>query len=630
MRKFFGAKVVSGSNRAAAGSATARRQPTTQRSNLTKPKPNWWPAKLREGLTLRALTDEELQSKVTRSLWTDDNERWWTMEYSKRYKGVTRMFLQVVLSGDPEGLYAIIRQVPWHADALLQLAELYSHREEHSQAADFIERAMFTYERAFVGAFTFTSGTNRLDFDHVENRPFFLSLHRQVIDLQRRGVVRTAFEFARLLYSLDPWSDPHGALLHLDFLAIKAGMHQWLLDLVDVFECSTRIEDKDQPQAPALALPGVAYAVALAWRAKNAEAEATAALKHAVIEFPSIVTLLADKADISLPAEVRSHPAFRVYTRDSSAATEQSLLHLLSHLYVQRSHGLWKDPKQSSWFVETVGQVVRAGELPSTALGSKGHQYMRNLARTPAFPVSIYRHVMVLGSSAQRLLAYIPAQVASLNSLACDPLPPPTRVSMYDDEFFRGSEDAFTGAAGGQRGQAANARMLERLVPDPLMRRQLQEFFDGHPRLLQLFPGGVVQFAQVAGNLPEDVLQELMLAQVMQEEGGAAHGGMPGGMPGEDMVALEFLEEFDNGQADGDDNEVERDHEHRDLDPDAEAGTEDEDEDEEDEDEDEEVAPMPVRVLRNIFNRFWGGGAAQDADSEESEEDGEIALDDVD
>ncbi len=51
---------------------------------------------------------------------------------------------------------------------------------EHSTAADFIDRALFTYERAFFGSFSFTSGTNRLDFDFVENRPFFLAVHRQV------------------------------------------------------------------------------------------------------------------------------------------------------------------------------------------------------------------------------------------------------------------------------------------------------------------------------------------------------------------------------------------------------------------------------------------------------------------
>lgn len=51
---------------------------------------------------------------------------------------------------------------------------------EYSQAVDFVERALFTYERTFIGAFNFTSGLNRLDFDRVENRPFFLGLHRQV------------------------------------------------------------------------------------------------------------------------------------------------------------------------------------------------------------------------------------------------------------------------------------------------------------------------------------------------------------------------------------------------------------------------------------------------------------------
>lgn len=41
----------------------------------------------------------------------------------------------------------------------------------------------------------------------------------------------------------------------------------------------------------------------------------TEALKQAVLDFPSIVPLLADKAEIVLSAEVRSQPAFRIYTR---------------------------------------------------------------------------------------------------------------------------------------------------------------------------------------------------------------------------------------------------------------------------------------------------------------------------
>jgi len=43
-------------------------------------------------------------------------------------------------------------------------------------------------------------------------------------------------------------------------------------------------------------------------------------LKQAVLDFPSIVPLLADKAEIVLSAEVRSQPAFRVHTRHEYCA----------------------------------------------------------------------------------------------------------------------------------------------------------------------------------------------------------------------------------------------------------------------------------------------------------------------
>ena len=82
--------------------------------------------------------------------------------------------------------------------------------------------------------------------------------------------MRTSFEFSRLLYALDPWTDPHGALLHLDYLAIKSGMMQWLIDLWDVFEPEVKKEAKDPAKSPYVRriipnfLPGIAYSRALA------------------------------------------------------------------------------------------------------------------------------------------------------------------------------------------------------------------------------------------------------------------------------------------------------------------------------------------------------------------------------
>ena len=80
--------------------------------------------------------------------------------------------------------------------------------------------------------------------------------------------MRTAFEFARLMYSLDPWSDPHGSLLHLDFLAIKAGMHQWLLDVFDNFTGRQTLSNEKIHNSrlnPSL-MPGWVYSRALALR----------------------------------------------------------------------------------------------------------------------------------------------------------------------------------------------------------------------------------------------------------------------------------------------------------------------------------------------------------------------------
>lgn len=48
--------------------------------------------------------------------------------------------------------------------------------------------------------------------------------------------MRTAFEYARSLWSLDPWNDPHGALMHLDFLIIKAEQYDWFMDIENTWE----------------------------------------------------------------------------------------------------------------------------------------------------------------------------------------------------------------------------------------------------------------------------------------------------------------------------------------------------------------------------------------------------------
>ena len=141
---------------------------------------------------------------------------------------------------------------------------------------------------------------------------------------------------------------------------------------------------------------------------------------------------------------------------------------------------------------------------------------------------------------AGRLFGFLPPNVLTAKQLACDPVPPPTRVSEYDPAFFEGAEDPLAVRPG--RNRRENARMLERLVPDPVFRRQLEDFFTANPQFAQRFPGGVVEFAQVAAQMPEEVLEDLMIevanANAAQQQGAGAFpaaqqpGHMPGQMPG--------------------------------------------------------------------------------------------------
>ncbi|KAF9777698.1 transcriptional repressor TCF25-domain-containing protein, partial [Thelephora terrestris] len=570
MRKFFGSKVVLSSKTTRVAS---KRVNAAHRSTLMNPKPNWWPPQLREGLSIRQLTPNEHEDKLFRHGWSGRQEVWWTVEYGKKYRAITMAFMQIVMSGDPEGFNHLLRAQPYHADTLLQLAEVYSHREEYSTASDFIDRALLTYERAFIGAFNFMGGCHRLDFDRVENRPFFLALHRQLVDLHRRGCTRTAFEFAKLLYSLDPWTDPHGSLLHLDGLALKAGMHEWILGVWEYFET-------EQDGLEGRMIPTDATG-------SQDHTSSVQAFVAAVSRFPSLLPLLADKTDVALSAEIISKPAFKVHVDSSSLSSQTDAAVQL----------LCGGGCHSTWLSECIKSLSSMISIPAST-----EQDRTTVLAATTTHNSIYRHVIVLEKTCRSLFSFIPKEILNSRQLSCDPLLPFLRVSEYDAEFFRGVEDVV-----GYRPRRHNAReeerLLERLLPDGVFRRQLQDFFAAHPDFAQRFPGGIIQFAQLAAQLPEDALEDLMIAEADGIVAQNPNVGMPGQLQGE-VGVLDFEPAFADQapivrgvEGDGSDDEA-------------------------------DIEPLPVRLLRNIVNCFFGG--PEISESSNSDEGGNLDQDGVD
>lgn len=129
--------------------------------------------------------------------------------------------------------------------------------------------------------------------------------------LGRRGCWLTAFNFAKLLYSLDPLGDPHGAALWLDFLAVKSNNGEWLISILE--QAST-----NQAAMAWHGYPGMAYAQALALRAdENAKkhgdhSESDLALQEAIKKFPQVVLPLADKLGANVSGAARTHKLLQI------------------------------------------------------------------------------------------------------------------------------------------------------------------------------------------------------------------------------------------------------------------------------------------------------------------------------
>ncbi|KAJ7819761.1 transcriptional repressor TCF25-domain-containing protein [Mycena olivaceomarginata] len=167
--------------------------------------------------------------------------------------------MKIVYSGNLNGFYGLLRKFPWHGDTLLswrrcsdtekaveyaQAVELLTGRYSHT-SGPFSDRS--TLQPVWIASTLITSRTVLFALPPGK-RP-------TSSDLQRRGCVRPAFEFARLLLSLDPAKDPHGALLRLDFLAVKTSMSQWLLDMFDLYSTRrSRPHTKDARADPSLLL----------------------------------------------------------------------------------------------------------------------------------------------------------------------------------------------------------------------------------------------------------------------------------------------------------------------------------------------------------------------------------------
>lgn len=168
---------------------------------------------------------------------------------------------------------------------------------------------------------------------------------------------------------------------------------------------------------------------------------------------------------------------------NSNLSSHESLIHLLSQLYAHRSASLWKLPENSSWFKTTVLSLYENSQFASIKpmQNQISNQYglvdgsVKSLVQSE-LARSIYRHVAILSDAnlIRQLNAFFPREILNMPSLSCDPLPPLSRVSEYNDSFFSSCEDIFAFRPRTRREREFDARQLARMIPDANVRHQIQ------------------------------------------------------------------------------------------------------------------------------------------------------------
>ncbi|ESZ90976.1 hypothetical protein SBOR_8639 [Sclerotinia borealis F-4128] len=194
---------------------------TIRRNYLIQGKDEW-PKASSGGLTMAVLDNQEVVDGTIEYKFVHD----------ETYQVVQQTFQAMVEMGDPQNLIGLIQRNPYNISLLLQVSKIAKDQGDHSLSSDLVERALFTFGRVSLSSFgtKLAKGKARLDFSRPENREFWLAGYHYIKSLMMKGTYRTAFEWAKLLLSLDPEDDPYCMRWMIHHLALRAHEFQWLLD----------------------------------------------------------------------------------------------------------------------------------------------------------------------------------------------------------------------------------------------------------------------------------------------------------------------------------------------------------------------------------------------------------------
>ncbi|CAG5115580.1 unnamed protein product [Candidula unifasciata] len=397
LKRLFGSEVVRGEQ---TGRNRRHRNRPLQRSSRLVQVKDTWHSTGGSGLSMKYL----------------DQTKEFVFEHSPAYQKLQHKFADAVDSGHPDNIVNVLRENPYHIDSLIQMADLHRINEDYQTAAESIEKALYGLECAFHPLLNLAAGNCYLSYKRVENRALFLCLFKHILNLGRRGCNRTAFEFCKLLLSLDPDSDPLDCMSMIDYYALRS----------EQFEHLVQLEQEVLSQDSMRQVPNFALSIPLAYfkiESRDTEDTKTAdqKLQDSLLFFPMILTPLLDECSVQPDKRVSSHSFFS--TEELNDSTSE--LRRLVTLYVKRCASCWKEPEVIAWLernVLAVLDIVDTGTDPRLQIYPK---LRKQRFRSP--PLSLLRHYFLSEIAGIGL----PRQYLTTPVLNHDPFPPVDTIRSY-------------------------------------------------------------------------------------------------------------------------------------------------------------------------------------------------------
>ncbi|KAI9852867.1 MAG: hypothetical protein M1838_004426 [Thelocarpon superellum] len=352
----------------------------------------------------------------------DDGYTEYRFVHNSAYQDVQRQFEVCVESLDPERMVQLLQFNPYHISTLLQVSEIAKQEQDYSTSGDLLERALFSFGRAVHSSFAskLSQGKAGLDFRRPENREFWLAGWRYVGNLGQRGTWRTAFEWTKLLLSLDPIHDPYCLRLVIDQMALRARRPRQVQELA---------QSRLYRDSPAIAAASVNISLALAHQQLENHDTSRRTLFNALTAAPWIFVQLFRALNIT-----RIPPS--VWGCEPRTENEQ----LFAAMYVRSAKDLWTPPEATALLMEVAG-------ISETVLTPAP-------VREPS-AILVFEARQALLTDDPTIIQLLPRALTDQVNFASDPLPPSDSIPSYSASPVATNATQRLGLAFG-RGQGGN------------------------------------------------------------------------------------------------------------------------------------------------------------------------------